>query len=62
MSADQAACVYPHKPQFAKIRFLKQSHNSIDVVLTCHCLLASPQYVVLFAHIIQPSGVFRKNK
>lgn len=41
MSADQAACVYPHKPQFAKIRFLKQSHNSIDVVLTCHCLLAS---------------------
>nr|DAV50938.1 MAG TPA: hypothetical protein [Caudoviricetes sp.] len=41
MSADQAACVYPHKPQLAKIRFLKQSHNSIDVVLTCHCLLAS---------------------
>lgn len=43
MSADQAACVYPYKPQFAKVRFLKQLYNSIDVVLTCHCLLASPQ-------------------
>ena len=56
MSADQAACVYPDKPQFAKVRFLKQLYNSIDVVLTCHCLLASPQRLfdstTLYNHLV----------
>ena len=34
MSADQAACVYPHKPQLAEIGFFQQFQNGVDVILS----------------------------
>ena len=40
-SADQVACVHPHKPQLAEIGFSQQFQNGVDVILSGHFLRPS---------------------